>query len=169
MSARPTYTQDVVSDLIDGSLPWAQTRQIMSAYKDDDRFEKYIAILQERVPWDDPIVLTVGEHLFIVATAAGHVVKCDCGHEFCDYRENWKMAARVRVRDDAESLEEIYPGPSKPDVEWMELREFICPGCAALLEVEAVPPGFPVLHDFLPDLEAFYEGWLGRPVPTVGG
>jgi acetone carboxylase gamma subunit len=33
------------------------------------------------------------------------------------------------------------------------------------LEVEAVPPGYPVLHEFLPDIEGFYRGWLGREVP----
>jgi N-methylhydantoinase A/oxoprolinase/acetone carboxylase beta subunit len=34
-----------------------------------------------------------------------------------------------------------------------------------LLEVEAVPPGYPVIHDFVPDLEGFYEQWLGRELP----
>jgi acetone carboxylase gamma subunit len=34
-----------------------------------------------------------------------------------------------------------------------------------LLEVEAVPPGYPVVHDFLPDLEGFYSEWLGRELP----
>jgi acetone carboxylase gamma subunit len=48
----------------------------------------------------------------------------------------------------------------------MEIREYICPGCATLLEVDAVPPGWPVIFDFLPDLEGFYEEWLGRPLPN---
>ena len=47
----------------------------------------------------------------------------------------------------------------------MELREFICPRCARLLETEAVAPGYPVTHEFLPDVEGFYRGWLGREVP----
>jgi acetone carboxylase gamma subunit len=29
-----------------------------------------------------------------------------------------------------------------------------------------VPPGYPVLHEYLPDLEVFYCGWLGREVPS---
>ena len=45
------------------------------------------------------------------------------------------------------------------------LREFYCPGCYTLLEVEACPPGYPVQFDFLPDLEAFHEKVLGRPLP----
>ena len=48
------------------------------------------------------------------------------------------------------------------DPEWMELREFYCPKSGRLLEVEAVTSGYPVVHDFLPDIEGFYRGWLGR-------
>jgi acetone carboxylase gamma subunit len=28
-----------------------------------------------------------------------------------------------------------------------------------------VPPGYPVMHEFLPDIEGFYRGWLGRELP----
>ena len=28
-----------------------------------------------------------------------------------------------------------------------------------------VPPGYPPVHDFVPDLRGFYEEWLGRPLP----
>ena len=71
----------------------------------------------------------------------------------------------VHVRDDAESLREIYPTLAHPDPDWMELREYYCPLCARQLEVEALPPGYPVVHEFLPDLEGFYRGWLGREMP----
>ncbi|MEU5845306.1 acetone carboxylase subunit gamma [Saccharopolyspora shandongensis] len=47
----------------------------------------------------------------------------------------------------------------------MEIREFICPGCTTLLEVEAATPGFSIVFDFLPDLETFYSDWLNRPLP----
>jgi acetone carboxylase gamma subunit len=47
----------------------------------------------------------------------------------------------------------------------MELREFFCPGCARQLEVDACTPGYPIIHDFLPDLQGFYSGWLGRDIP----
>src|SRR6267378_2545008 len=111
--ARPSYSTNMVSDLIAGRLPWEQTRQ----------------------------------------------VKSDCGQEFGDYRENWKLSALIRVRKTNESLEPLYAGPRKPDPNWMEIREYICPKCGTLLEVDAVPPGYPVIFDFLPDLEGFYEGW----------
>jgi acetone carboxylase gamma subunit len=28
-----------------------------------------------------------------------------------------------------------------------------------------VTRGYPVVHDFLPDIEGFYRGWLGRELP----
>jgi acetone carboxylase gamma subunit len=62
-------------------------------------------------------------------------------------------------------MREIYPRFAHSDPDWMQLREFFCPSCARLLEVEAVPPGYPVIHDFLPDVEGFYTGWLGRELP----
>jgi acetone carboxylase gamma subunit len=123
--------------------------------------------LQSRAAWADPIVLPFGEGLNIVATPAGHVVRCDCGHDFCDWRHNWKLHAVIRVRDSAEALQEIYPRMAHCDPGWQELREYFCPSCARQLEVEAVAPGYPVVHEFLPDLEGFYHSWLGREVPAA--
>lgn len=160
-----SYPKNVIADLIDGRLPWTQTHQIMSAYKDEDRFFKVLEILQERVPWSEKILLPIGEHLSIVQKGPERIVKCDCGHEFADYRENWKLHALIHVRDDRASIEELYPGREACDPEWMEIREFICPGCGVLLEVEAAPPGYPIVFDFLPDLETFYRDWLDSPLP----
>jgi acetone carboxylase gamma subunit len=157
--------QQALRDLIDEKLPRSQVRAIQSAYKDADRFDKYVAILQERVPWNDQIVLPFGEHLYVVAKGSDrYVVKCECGHEFCDYRENWKLDALIYVRQTDEDLREIYPERMHGDPAWNALREYFCPGCKTLLEVEAVPPGYPVIHDFVPDIEGFYEHWLGRPL-----
>jgi acetone carboxylase, gamma subunit len=156
---------DTLRDLVDEKLPRGQVRAIQSAYKDPDRFDKYLELLQERVPWDERIVLPFGDHLYVVSKDGGYVVKCDCGHEFCDYRENWKLEALVYVRDSEDALREIYPEKMHGDPRWSVLREYFCPGCKTMLEVEAVPPGYPVVHDFVPDLEGFYEGWLGRELP----
>ena len=76
-----SYSKDTIRELMDGTLPWPQTRRIMSAYKDEDRFFKVIEVLQDRVKWKDPILLPVGEHLFIAETAKGRVTKCECGHD----------------------------------------------------------------------------------------
>jgi acetone carboxylase gamma subunit len=168
--------KDTLRDLVDEKLPRGQVRAIQSGFKDADRFDKYVAILQERVPWDDPIVLPFGEHLYITKPSAGkpadgsaegsdYRIKCGCGHEFCDYRENWKLEALIGVRGTVEELREIYPEKMHGDPDWNVLREYFCPGCMTLLEVEAVPPGYPPVHDFVPDLEGFYADWLGRPLP----
>jgi len=152
-----------LEQLLDGTLPWPETHRIMSSFKAPGRFEQMLAILQERVPWDETILLPFGENLFIVQRADGaRVAKCWCGHEFGDYRENWKLSALIFVRDTPEKMDEIYPAMMSSDPEWMELREFYCPSCRRQLEVEAVPPGYPVLQDFQPDLETFYREWLGK-------
>ncbi|MCB1385565.1 MAG: acetone carboxylase subunit gamma [Nitratireductor sp.] len=159
-----TYSKEVIADLVAGRLPWPHTRRIMSAYKDDDRFFKYVEVLQDRVAWDHRILLPVGDHLFITDGADGRVTRCECGHSFGDYRSNWKLSASIIVRDSEEALREIYPNSDLPDPAWMEIREFICPECGTMHEVEAAAPGYPVVHDFEPDLEGFYRDWLDRPL-----
>jgi len=156
--------KEVLKDLIEGKLDWPRVKQIMSAPKDADRFEKYLALAQERVPWKEKILLPLGEHLYVVAKGKQRIVKCDCGREFGDWRENWKLKALIHVRDTRRKLAEIYPGPRSPDPEWCEIREFYCPQCGTQLEVESVPPGYPVTFDFLPDIDAFYSQWIGKPL-----
>jgi acetone carboxylase gamma subunit len=175
--------EQTLRDLVEERLPRSQVRAIQSSHKDADRFDKYLKILQDRVAWDEQIVLPFGEHLYIVRSggkppdrfpegatseipSGTYVVKCDCGHEFCDYRSNWKLEALIHVRETQAELEEIYPEKMAGDASWNSLREYFCPGCKTLLEVEAVPPGYPVVHDFVPDLEGFYEHWLGRELPS---
>lgn len=159
------HTKEDLRDLMGGRLSWEKVKSIMSQPKDDDRFEKYVEILQEQVPWPERILMPLGEHIHVVQKGDERVVKCDCGHEFGDWRVNWKLHAHVLVRDDAETLEEIYPGYKRPDPDLCEIREFYCPGCAALLKVDSVPVGYPILFDILPDIDAFYRDWLDRPLP----
>jgi acetone carboxylase gamma subunit len=153
----PTYTKEIIRDLIDGKLPWQTLKNIMSGDKDGDRFEKYLEILQERVSWSEKILVPLTEHLFVVQKGDERIIKCSCGHEFGDYRKNWKHAALIYVRDTEEKLDEIFEGLHKPDPGWAVIREYYCPDCAAQLEVEAVPPGYPVVFDFLPDIDGFYD------------
>lgn len=159
-----SYSKDVIGDLLQGRLPWHQTRRIMSAYKDEDRFFKVLEVLQDRVSWSDRILLPVSDHLFIVQAKRARVTKCECGHDFGDYRKNWKLKANINVRNTEKSLREIYPNTDIPDSRWMEIREFLCPSCGTIHEVEACAPGYPVVHDFEPDLEGFYADWLKQPL-----
>jgi len=93
-------TKEKLLSLVDGKLPWDEARQIIRMDpKDQDRFWKYLEVLQERVPWKDKILLRISDHLYIIAKADGaRVVKCDCGQEFGDYRVNWKLSSLVYVR-----------------------------------------------------------------------
>jgi len=154
-----------IEKLMDGVLPWPAVQDMMKSPKDADRFEKYVAILQERVDWSERILLPLTPMLFIVARDGERLVKCCCGHEFGDYRINWKLSALIHVRDDEASLGEIYRGREQPDPAWIQLREYVCPGCGSQLEVEAVPRGCPPDFELLPDLDTFYREWLGRPLP----
>ena len=154
-----SYPYDVIKKLVEGKLPLPEIQKIQNEPKDPDRFEKYLRVLQEKVKWDDEIVMRVHEHLYIVRKEGNYIVKCDCGYEFGDYRENWKLKALIYVRN-REELEELYPEPLTP--EWIELREFYCPGCATLLWVEALIPGYPINFEFLPDLKSFYQQWLNK-------
>jgi acetone carboxylase gamma subunit len=160
-----SFDKAEIEMLMDGVLAWPAVQEMMREAKDPDRFDKYVEIVQERVPWDDRILLPLTPVLSIVARDGKRLVKCRCGHEFGDYRVNWKLSALIHVRDDEESLAEVYQGREMPDPSWTQVREYVCPGCGTQLEVEAVPRGCPPDFDFLPDLDTFYEDWLGRPLP----
>jgi N-methylhydantoinase B/acetone carboxylase alpha subunit len=180
LAGRPLEPETLAA-LYDERLGRREVKEIQSGYKDPDRFEKWVALLESRVEWEDPIVLPLGEGLYVVrkfddtgapgrdaGAAAGLdslVIRSEAGHDFCRFDRNWKAHAPVFVRDSDELLREVYPAMAHCDPVWMELREFYCPRSGRLLEVEAVTPGYPVVHDFLPDVEGFYRGWLGRELP----
>jgi acetone carboxylase gamma subunit len=160
--------EETLQALLAERLSRREVKEIQSRYKDADRFEKWLAVLQRGVPYEDPIVLPAGEGLNIVRRASDRamVYRCDCGHDFCKHDRNWKMDAVVYVRDNEEALLEVYPKMAGPDPQLQQVREYYCPSCARQLEVEALPPGYPVVHDFLPDIRGFYSGWLRRDLPA---
>lgn len=153
--------------LVEGKLPWEEVKKLLRMpHKDPDRFWKYLEILQEKVPWKEKILLPLTDHLYIVRKEDGaRVVKCNCGHEFGDYRINWKFNCDVYVRKTTEEFAEVYTTESAwPNPDLVEIREYYCPGCSTLLAVENLPPGYPPLFDMLPDLDTFYREWMGRPL-----
>ena len=58
-----TLDRETLEALLDEKLSRREVKDIQSGYKDPDRFEKWLAVLQERVSYDDPIVLPMGEGL----------------------------------------------------------------------------------------------------------
>jgi len=161
-------TKELLADLLDEKLSRRAVKDIQSGHKDPDRFDKWVELIGERVAYDDPVVLPYGEGLNIVRRRSDGelVIRTDAGHDLCRWDANWKMHAVVFVRDTDELYQEIYPRLSHPEGDWMELREYYCPVSGQLLETEAVTPGYPVIHEYLPDIEGFYRGWLGRDVPA---
>ena len=153
--------------LIEGKLPRKDIGQLCRmSPKEEDRFWKYLEILQEKVSWADKILLRLSDHLYIVAKDNQRVVKCDCGHEFGDYRINWKLSALINVRKTREEIDEIYSIELPyPEVGLAEIREYYCPGCVAQIGVEIAPPGYPPLFEMFPDLDSFYREWLEQPLP----
>lgn len=160
-------TKENLRQLVDGTLPWETTRGLMRMEnKDEDRFLKYVAVLQERVSWSEKILVRLAEHLYVVRKNDGaRVTKCTCGHEFGDYRINWKLGCRVRVRkSEAELAEVISLDKLIPNPDLVEAREFYCPGCFTQLAVEVVPVGYPLIFEVLPDIDAAYRE-QGHPLP----
>lgn len=167
MSAESSISEALIGQLIDGTIDSDNvTRLLRLAHKDKDRFFKYIAALQARVPWPDQILLRLGDNVYVVRNAVqARVVKCRCGHEFGDYRENWKLGCRIRVRRTLPEMLACYdPAPACPEPGWQEIREFFCPDCATQLAVEVVAPGYPIVFEMLPDLDKFYREYLNRPL-----
>lgn len=156
-----------VRQLIDGKLSWDELRnEILPDPKDPRRFEKVLRVLQERLDWDDPILVPLNDHLCVVGTEDGRMIRAHCGETLCSAGENWKTSCRVRVREDEEELNEIYPEYMSVAPDWsFQLREWFCPNCFELIDVDAVPAGYPVIKPFEPDIDTFYEEWLGRPAP----
>jgi acetone carboxylase, gamma subunit len=137
-----------INDLIDGRLNLERVGEIQAESKDADRRARVIAAWQSRLGWKDPIVLCLQESLFIVQRGTERIVRCACGHDFCEYRTNWKNHALVYERDPQDG--QVYAPESAPASEWMVLREFYCPSCATQLDAEGVPKGYPFIFNFLP-------------------
>src|ERR1700756_5352832 len=102
-----TYTKDQIRNMVDGKLDWDTTLRMLSMPKDSERFQMYVDTLQQKMGWKDRIVLPLGPHLHIVQQLATKkwVTQCDCGHVFCDYRENWKLHANIFVRESEEAMD----------------------------------------------------------------
>jgi acetone carboxylase gamma subunit len=157
----PEYSKPQIADLLAGRLSPEELQVLQRQEKDPGREALVREIEQERLGWAEPILVCLQQHLYVVENPDGtRTVRCDCGHDFGDYRRNWKDNALVYERDPSDGM--IYRGPRAADPDWNILREFYCPGCAAQLDVEVVPRGYPFVFNFLPDIDAGEENDNGR-------
>ncbi|MCZ6893712.1 MAG: acetone carboxylase subunit gamma [Gammaproteobacteria bacterium] len=167
MTDVPAVSKDLIRQLVDGTIDDDNAERLLKLpRKDKDRFFNYIEVLQERVPWQDKILLRLGDKLYVVLNANGdRVVQCECGNDFGDYRENWKLRCRIRTRKTLAEMSQVFaPAPAVPEPGWQEVREFFCPSCATQHAVEVVAPGYPIVFEMLPDLDKFYRDYMGRPL-----
>jgi acetone carboxylase gamma subunit len=79
-----------------------------------------------------------------------------CGHDIASAREDYKRGLLLYDRDPREIYQARIDAEYShaPDPEWCRIVEFYCPGCAAQVEVEYLPPGHPLTHDMQLDIEA---------------
>jgi acetone carboxylase, gamma subunit len=163
-----TASQELTTALVRRSLSWRELLGLMRAPKSETRFDETLVAFQSEVDWNDQILLPLGENLFIVAKDGKAIVKTRAGAELGPWNGNWKMQCRVIVRRTRAELLEIYPDDDLTiDPDLVEIREFLCPVSGTVLDVDCVPPTFPVEVDFTPDLETFYRDWLGRELPVA--
>lgn len=85
----------------------------------------------------------MGEYLIVDVSSRQGTIRCrKCGHAFCASNHNFKEAA----------LQAEFPltraSPRNSPTERFVLREFYCPGCATLLEVEVALRGAPLVNSF---------------------
>ena len=165
--AETHYDLSTIRDLVARRLGPQYVQQMQMAPSDPDRFDSYLAVRQELADHSDSIVLPLTERLDIVDHEGRPEVRCQCGRLFGDYRENWKLRSAILVRNSAELMAEIYGADHGYDPSLVEFREYVCPGCGWLLDLETLPPGTPVIFEFLPDLATFYRDWLGREPPLA--
>jgi acetone carboxylase gamma subunit len=160
-----------VESLIDGELSWNELRnEVLPDPKDPDRFSKTREVLQEQVDWEEPVLVPLNDHLYVVGTDDGRLIRAECGTDLCGADENWKRHCEIFVREEDDEFEELYPKYMHVGPEWaFELREWYCPDCHQLIDVDAVPVGYPVIRPFEPDIDTFYEEWQGRPAPDREG
>ena len=93
--------------------------------------------------------MRIHEYLEIVVNSEGKkVIRClKCGYELCRASENYKKHCLLWERNLADLPLRSNPTGDKP---FEHYQEFICPGCATLLEVDTVCPDIedePILWD----------------------
>jgi N-methylhydantoinase B len=130
----------------DGTVDLAATAARRDALREARREAASAPALDAPQPWtpeEDGVRLS--EALFYDVSHDPAVVRCRCGHVLGPVDVPYKeLAAQARY-----PVQHIGPevNPMRIGGERFELREFYCPGCFTLLEVEIARPADPILDD----------------------
>ncbi len=84
----------------------------------------------------------LGEYLKLRDNGGRRTVVCRCGRELCDAGKNFKDFAVCS------EFPLTRAAPRNSATDRFVLREFYCPGCATLLEVECALKGAPFVHSY---------------------
>jgi acetone carboxylase gamma subunit len=85
-------------------------------------------------------VLVLNIHEYLIVNDEGKIQCRKCGHVFCEKSENYKLHIYMAEESPIQS-------GFRPNPEDFVYREFYCPSCMTLLEVEVARPGDPILWD----------------------
>jgi len=86
----------------------------------------------------------ISEYLESSDVSGQQVIRCvKCRHVFGPIKESYKEHAIVSERPPRQA------GPRHDGIEQFVLREFYCPGCATMLDVEMCRKGEPIIRDFI--------------------
>ena len=84
----------------------------------------------------------ISEYLVITDSSGKALVQCEkCQYAFCPPTENYKNHALMGEYPPTKA------GPDYPETDRFVLREFYCPGCATMLDVEMCLKDAPFVWD----------------------
>ena len=88
---------NLVRQLVDGKIDDDNAERLLKLpRKDIGRFLQYNQVLQERVAWNDRILIRLSDKLYVVSKPGGkRETQCECGYSFGDYRQNWKLKSKI--------------------------------------------------------------------------
>ena len=92
----------------------------------------------------------LNEQIRIVGSGVGAVTVCRCGYVIGLAAENYKL--HVLMREGPVQNAGPWVDPNGIGGDRFVCREFFCPACLTLLDVEIAQRGEPILWDVRPDL-----------------
>ena len=132
----------VVLDYLDETASFSEA--FREELKEEEEFSK-----RELEPLEVKIKRVISELTYytnLIENDEGRVfIVCNkCNHIYCEAKENFKLYCLIYEHDPGE----IHQGELAPSKDWAVYREFYCPGCGTQVEVEATPPGTPILQNY---------------------